>query len=126
MDNDGCHGERERHSHHKSLSVGAHHVVLDMCEMGGGQNFKFHYQGPDTGVAKVKVPSSVLRHEAKAQWGAMLTTFSLVTRSGSPKRPQDARNALSILDATHAQLPSCRTAWSATTSTAEHNAKSQI
>ena len=86
VDNDGCHGERERHSHHKSLSVGAHHVVLDMCEMGGGQNFKFHYQGPDTGVAKVKVPSSVLRHEAKAQWGAMLTTFSLVTRSWIPKK----------------------------------------
>ncbi|CAE7754136.1 unnamed protein product, partial [Symbiodinium pilosum] len=69
VDNDGCHGERERHSHHKSLSVGAHHVVLDMCEMGGGQNFKFHYQGPDTGVAKVKVPSSVLRHEAKLSDG---------------------------------------------------------
>ena len=37
-----------------------------MCDKGLGESFKMHYEGPDSGNAKVTVPRSVLKHEIKA------------------------------------------------------------
>ena len=36
MDNNGCHGERERQGE-KFLAAGSYDLVVDMCEMGGGE-----------------------------------------------------------------------------------------
>ena len=33
VDNNGCHGAKEKRSHRKSLSFGTHHLVVDMCEV---------------------------------------------------------------------------------------------
>ena len=63
VDNNGCHGEQERSSESMFLSAGTHHLVVEMCEMGGGENLKMRYEGPDTGGSKVAVPASVLKHE---------------------------------------------------------------
>ncbi|CAE7294515.1 rsgI3 [Symbiodinium microadriaticum] len=65
VDNNGCHGEHERSSHHRYLTQGLHHMVLDMCEMGGGESLKMRYEGPDTGNSKVTIPMSALKHQAK-------------------------------------------------------------
>ena len=37
VDNDGCHGERERGSSKTKYTAGAHKLVVDMCEYGGGE-----------------------------------------------------------------------------------------
>ncbi|CAE7654969.1 Aebp1, partial [Symbiodinium necroappetens] len=63
VDNNGCHGERERTSGNQWLTPGYHLVGVDMCEKGGGEAMKLRYQGPDTGNRKVKVPQSALKHE---------------------------------------------------------------
>ena len=63
VDNDDCHGERERGSDQKYLKKGKHKLAVNMCEMGGGEVLKMHYKGPDTGNSKVKIPKSVLRHD---------------------------------------------------------------
>ncbi|CAE7326571.1 unnamed protein product [Symbiodinium sp. CCMP2592] len=65
VDNNGCHGEQERSSHHMTMAEGSHNLVVEMCEMGGGENFKMRYEGPDTGNSKVAVSASVLKHELK-------------------------------------------------------------
>ena len=44
------------------LPAGTHHLVVEMCEMGGGEAFKMRYEGPDTGGSKVAVPASALKH----------------------------------------------------------------
>eukprot|EP00439_Symbiodinium_sp_Y106_P027387 s4769_g3.t1 len=62
VDNNGCHGEQERSSHDKFLGPGLHRLVVDMCEVGGHENFKVRYSGPDTGNHKVTIPASVLKH----------------------------------------------------------------
>ncbi|CAE7787575.1 unnamed protein product, partial [Symbiodinium sp. CCMP2456] len=63
VDNDDCHGERERGSGDKFLKPGAHEIVVDMCEMGGGEVFKMRWKGPDSGNSKVKIPATALKHE---------------------------------------------------------------
>ncbi|CAE6960652.1 unnamed protein product [Symbiodinium sp. CCMP2592] len=63
VNNNGCHGERERTSGNQWLTPGYHLVGVDMCENAGGEAMKLRYQGPDTGNRKVKVPSSALKHE---------------------------------------------------------------
>ncbi|CAE7845121.1 rsgI3, partial [Symbiodinium necroappetens] len=63
VDNDDCHGERERGSDQKYLKKGKHKLAVNMCEMGGGEVLKMHYKGPDTGNSKVKIPKSALRHD---------------------------------------------------------------
>eukprot|EP00439_Symbiodinium_sp_Y106_P057072 s365_g8.t1 len=65
VDNNDCHGEREKGSSDKFLKPGAHEIRVEMCENYGGQVFKMRYQGPDTGNSKVKVPAAVLKHEKK-------------------------------------------------------------
>ncbi|CAE7630192.1 rsgI3, partial [Symbiodinium microadriaticum] len=65
VDNNGCHGERERSSHRRYLTQGLHHLVVDMCEKSGGQAFKMRYEGPDTGNSKKIIPMSALKHQAK-------------------------------------------------------------
>ena len=66
VDNNGCHGEEEKSSNSKYLSIGLHHLMVDFCEKSGGQSLKMRYEGPDTGDSKVIVPASVLKHEPKA------------------------------------------------------------
>ena len=63
VDNNGCHGETERGGSQKMLKPGAHELVVDMCEMGGGEVFKMRWQGPDSGNSKVKIPAAALKHE---------------------------------------------------------------
>ena len=63
VDNNGCHGEQERGSGDKFLKPGAHEIVVDMCERGGGEVFKMRWKGPDSGNSKVKIPAAVLKHE---------------------------------------------------------------
>ena len=63
VDNNGCHGERERTSSNQWLTPGYHLVQVDMCENRWGEALKLRYQGPDTGNRKVKVSKSVLKHE---------------------------------------------------------------
>ena len=63
VDNDDCHGERERGSGDKFLKPGAHEIVVDMCERGGGEVFKMRWKGPDSGNSKVKIPATALKHE---------------------------------------------------------------
>ena len=63
VNNNGCHGERERTSGNQWLTPGYHLVGVDMCENAGGEAMKLRYQGPDTGNRKVKVPQSALKHE---------------------------------------------------------------
>ncbi|CAE7618246.1 unnamed protein product [Symbiodinium natans] len=62
VDNNGCHAEQERASHSITLAEGYHDLVVEMCEVGGGENLKMRYEGPDTGHSKVAVPASVLMH----------------------------------------------------------------
>ena len=69
VDNDGCHGEIEKHSNEMFLAAGVHSLVVDMCELGGGEVFKMRYQGPDTGNSKITVPMSALKHSVKARTG---------------------------------------------------------
>ncbi|CAE7525385.1 unnamed protein product [Symbiodinium natans] len=66
VDNNGCHGERERGSSWKRLSPGRHKLVVDMCEVGGGEALKLRYKGPDTGNHKITVPRSVLKYQKTA------------------------------------------------------------
>ena len=66
VDNDGCHGETEKSSEQKFLPAGSHKLVVDMCEVDGGEVFKMRYQGPDTGNSKIAVPESALQHDIKA------------------------------------------------------------
>ena len=91
VDNNGCHGETERSSTKKKYKAGSHPLVVDMCELGGGEagapgtifatcayeahcqiiwnlNYvqfvevlKMRYKGPDTGNSKKTVPKSALR-----------------------------------------------------------------
>ena len=63
--NNGCHGEQERSSHHMTMAEGSHHLVVEMCEMVGGENFKMRHEGPDTHNSKIAVPASVREHELK-------------------------------------------------------------
>ncbi|CAE7940333.1 unnamed protein product, partial [Symbiodinium necroappetens] len=65
VDNNGCHGEQEKSSEDKYLSAGIYELVVEMCEMGGGEALKVRYEGPDTGGSKVTVPASALKHEHK-------------------------------------------------------------
>ena len=69
VDNDGCHGETEKHSEEMFLAAGVHSLVVDMCEVGDGEVFKMSYQGPDTGNSKITVPTSALKHSVKARTG---------------------------------------------------------
>ena len=62
VDNNGCHGETERGGDQKFLKKGVHDLVVDMCEMGGGEVFKMRWQGPDSGNSKVKIPAKALKH----------------------------------------------------------------
>ncbi|CAE7264387.1 dlpC [Symbiodinium natans] len=61
VDNNGCHGETERSSTKKKYKAGSHPLVVDMCELGGGEVLKMRYKGPDTGNSKKTVPKSALR-----------------------------------------------------------------
>eukprot|EP00439_Symbiodinium_sp_Y106_P033651 s2404_g4.t1 len=63
VDNNGCHGEQERGSGDKFLKPGAHEIMVDMCEMGGGEVLKMRWKGPDSGNSKVKIPAAVLKHD---------------------------------------------------------------
>ena len=63
VDNDGCHGSRERSSSSKLLSSGTHELIVDFCEGGGGETMKVHYEGPDTSNSKVTIPKEDLKHE---------------------------------------------------------------
>ena len=65
VDNNGCHGEHEKSSGDTFLSAGTHELVVEMCEMGGGEVFKMRYEGPDTGNSKVTVPASALTRKHK-------------------------------------------------------------
>ena len=71
VDNDGCHGRRERSSSSKLLSSGAHELIVDFCEAGGGERLYVHYEGPDTSNSKVTIPKEDLKHrKAHPQgWG---------------------------------------------------------
>ena len=70
VDNNGCHGERER-SGQKRLKPGAHKLVVDMCEMGGGEVLKMRYQGLDSHNHKVKIPKKVLKHDEASPCGEL-------------------------------------------------------
>ncbi|CAE7703127.1 unnamed protein product, partial [Symbiodinium pilosum] len=65
VDNNGCHGAKEVRSDRKRLSSGTHQLVVDMCEVKGGEEFKMKYVGPDTNGKKFTVPSKALKHEIK-------------------------------------------------------------
>ena len=67
VDNNGCHGETEKHSHEKFLVAGVHSLVVDMCEVDGHEVLKMRYQGPDTDNSKITVPMSALKHDTKAR-----------------------------------------------------------
>ncbi|CAE7254099.1 unnamed protein product [Symbiodinium necroappetens] len=71
VDNDGCHGQRERSSSSKLLSSGAHELIVDFCEARGGERLYVHYEGPDTSNSKVTIPKEDLKHrKAHPQgWG---------------------------------------------------------
>ena len=45
VDNNGCHGELERHSSHKFLSTGAYQLTVDMCQGVGGSGLKMRNLG---------------------------------------------------------------------------------
>ena len=89
VDNNGCHAESER-SGRRWLNAGRHKLVVDMCEVGGGEAFKMRYKGPDTGNRKITIPKRVLKHE-KA-WHCMARVVSkgmmcyLVPASVKPSR----------------------------------------
>mmetsp|Transcript_75246 Transcript_75246/g.176575 ORF Transcript_75246/g.176575 Transcript_75246/m.176575 type:complete len:264 (+) Transcript_75246:66-857(+) len=72
VDNDGCHGERERGSSKTKYTAGAHKLVVDMCEYGGGEVLKMQYKGPDTGNSKKAVPKSALRLPMQKCKGTLL------------------------------------------------------
>ena len=62
VDNNGCHGSRERGSNDKFLKPGTHDIMVDMCERGGGEVFKMRWKGPDSDNSKVKIPARALQH----------------------------------------------------------------
>ncbi|CAE7552016.1 unnamed protein product [Symbiodinium natans] len=62
VDNNGCHPARER-SGVKFMKPGSHDLVVDFCEVDGGESVKFEYEGPDSHNSRVKVPKTVLKHE---------------------------------------------------------------
>ncbi|CAE7864868.1 dlpC [Symbiodinium microadriaticum] len=72
VDNDGCHGDRERGSSKAKYTAGAHKLVVDMCERGGGEVLKMRYKGPDTGNSKKAVPKSALRLPMQKCKGTLL------------------------------------------------------
>ena len=48
--------------------MGVHNLVVDMCEVGGGEVFKMRYQGPDSDNDKVTVPKWALKHRVQARF----------------------------------------------------------
>ncbi|CAE7375856.1 unnamed protein product, partial [Symbiodinium pilosum] len=67
VDNNGCHGEQERHSDQKFLKPGYHKLAVDMCELGGGEVLKMRYEGPDTDNKKITIPKKALKYEEKKE-----------------------------------------------------------
>ena len=76
VDNNGCHGEQERGSGDKFLKPGAHDIVVDMCERGGGEVLKMRWKGPDSGNSKSKIPAAVLKHKKAVLQQIMPSAFS--------------------------------------------------
>ena len=66
VDNNGCHGETEKSSQETFLAADVHKLVVEMCEVDGGEVFKMQYQGPDTRNSKIAVPKWALKHATKA------------------------------------------------------------
>ena len=92
VDNNGCHGEQERGSGDKFLKPGAHDIVVDMCERGGGEVLKMRWKGPDSGNSKVKIPATALKHEKAESFVLQAPRLSIPSVAASnpriPRGPQ--------------------------------------
>ena len=56
----------------KVWAAGAHKLVVDFCEVGGGEAFRLRYQGPDSGGGNRPIPTWALKRDAKALPGRRL------------------------------------------------------